>query len=175
MRNRIMASLVMITAVVLVLFSTVECMTIDKKSGVESEETSGGTANAAANFKLRDINNTEVSLSDYIGKQPVLLFFWTTWCPFCIGELGNLNPKYLDLKQEGCELLAVNVGESADKVSKYVKKYNPFFKILLDKDKSVAYSFDVLGVPTYVLLNKKGEIVAQGHRFPDDYKGLISK
>ncbi len=175
MKNRSAAFLVVITAVVFGLFSSAECMTADKRTVGESEGRSGGVESLAVDFKLRDINNIEVSLSDYIGKQPVVLFFWTTWCPYCVKELSNLNPKYLELKQEGCEVLAVNLGESADKVNRYVKKYNPLFKILLDKDKSLASSFDVLGVPTYIFINKKGEIAAREHVFPDDYKEIISQ
>jgi len=168
MKNLIMAFLVMLTVVSFVVLPSTECMSMDKRSS-----SSGGALNLAADFKLRDINNIEVSLNDYKGKQPVLLFFWTTWCPYCVAELSGLNSKYLELKENGCDLLAINVGESADKVSRYVKKYNPFFKVLLDTDKSVSSSFEILGVPTYILLNKKGEIVLQGHGFPNDYKSLI--
>jgi peroxiredoxin len=175
MQNRIAVFLVVLMAVLPVLLPLVESVAMDNKPRGGSEEISGDKVNFAANFKLRDINNIEVSLSDFIGKQPVLLFFWTTWCPYCVEALGNLNPRYLQLKQDGCEVLAVNLGESADKVSKYVKKYNPFFKVLVDRDKSVAYAYDVLGVPTYILINKRGEIAAQTHSFPDDYKGLISQ
>ncbi len=173
MEKQIMAFLVMIMVVAFVLLPSVESMAMDNRQGGGSEELSIGTANLAGNFKLRDINNIEVSLSDYKGKQSVLLFFWTTWCPFCVAELSSLNSKYQELKENSCELLAINIGESADKVIKYVQKYNPFFKVLLDKDNSVASSFDVLGVPTYVLINKKGEIVALDHRFPSEYKSLI--
>lgn len=173
MRNSIIFSLVMIMIVSFVLLFSTECMAMDKRQIGGSEELSVRAVNLAANFKLTDINNTEVSLSDYKGKQAVLLFFWTTWCPFCIGELGDLSPKYGELKENGLELLAINVGESTNKVIKYVKRYNPFFKVLLDKDRAVSYAFDVLGVPTYVLINKKGEVVLQGHSFPSGYKDLI--
>lgn len=130
----------------------------------------------AADFKLSDINNNTVTLSSYRDKQPVFLFFWTTWCPFCRKELKLLSDKYAQLVKDGFALLAINVGEPAYKVDNFIKKYSLAFEVLLDKDAKVAYTYDILGVPTYVLVDKKGYIVFEGNRFPqENYKDLISE
>lgn len=175
MKNREVVSIFMSLFILFGLLSSAACMEIGGKPESTAEISGAKSARAAVNFRLKDINNNEVVLNSYINNQPVLLFFWTTWCPFCVEELSTLNPKYQQLKKDGCELLALNVGESIDKVAKYVKNYNLDFKVLLDKDRTVAFFFDILGVPTYVLINKKGDIVFQGHSFPQEYKGLILK
>lgn len=132
--------------------------------------------NAAADFKLPDINNETVTLSSYRDKQPVWLFFWTTWCPFCREGLKLLSDKYPQLVKDGFELLAINVGETNYKVDNFIKRYSLTFKVLLDKDARVAYLYDILGVPTYVLVDKKGHIAFAGNRFPrENYKDLISE
>ncbi len=41
---------------------------------------------SAPDFKLQDTNGGLVMLSSYKGKQPIILFFWTTWCPYCRRE-----------------------------------------------------------------------------------------
>ncbi len=130
----------------------------------------------APDFKLQDLNQNTFSLSSYKDKQPVILFFWTTWCPFCRNELRLLKDIYPQLVKEGWELFAINVGESAYKVEKFTKDYALNFTVLLDKDTTVVYSYGILGVPTYIILNKDGYIVFKDNYFPKGiYKELISQ
>lgn len=130
----------------------------------------------APDFTLKDINQDTVNLSTYKDKQTVLLFFWTTWCPFCRKELRDLNQMHPELKKDGLEVLAIDVGESLDKVRIFIKSYALSFKVLLDKDTAVAQTYSILGVPTYVLVDKKGSIVFQDHYFPrKEYKGLVAE
>jgi len=129
----------------------------------------------AADFKLKDLNNLSHTLSSYKNKKAVLLFFWTTWCPFCRNELRSLNAIYPKLKKEGWEVFGIDVAESAHKVKKFIKQYSLDFKILLDKDRSTAQSYNIIGVPTFILVDKNGRIVFKGNRFPQTrYKDLIS-
>jgi len=127
----------------------------------------------AANFNLSDLGNKRVSLSDFKDK-PVILFFWTTWCHFCRGELKMLNNIYAELAKDGLELLVINIEEPFYKVDNFTKKYNLAFRVLLDEDGTVAYSYGVIGVPTYIFIDKKGYIVYRSHSFSEEiYKGLI--
>ena len=129
----------------------------------------------APEFKLRDLYYDEISLSSFReDKQPVLLFFWTTWCPFCQRELNVLKDMYGTLAKDGVEVLAIDVGEMPDKVDALVKSYNLSFRVLLDKDSGVANSYGVMGVPTYVLVNQDGFIAFQDNDFPAEYKDLVS-
>ena len=41
-------------------------------------------------IKLKDVNGTEVRLSDFRGKV-VFLNFWTTWCPTCRIEMPSME------------------------------------------------------------------------------------
>lgn len=129
----------------------------------------------APQFSLLDLKGNEINLSDFKDK-PVILFFWTTWCPFCRKELKVLKDIHPDLLKEGWELLVINVGESTYKVDNFLKNYALTFKVLLDQGTAVARAYDILGVPTYILIDQKGEIVFKGHYFPEDsYKDLISR
>ncbi|MDD5155593.1 MAG: TlpA disulfide reductase family protein [Candidatus Omnitrophica bacterium] len=130
----------------------------------------------APDFTLKDLAQKNFTLNDYINKQPVLLFFWTTWCPFCREELKILKEKYAELAKDGLELAAINAGESSLKVERFTKDYNLPFRVLLDKDYAVSNAFDVLGVPTYILIDKKGYIRLVEHSFPKEkYKSIIAE
>ena len=130
----------------------------------------------APGFSLQDMDKNTVELSSYIDKkQPVLLFFWTTWCPFCQKELRTLSKRYGGLVKDGLEVLAIDVGEHLAKVYSFAKAHYLAYRVLIDLDASVARAYDILGVPTYVLINKKGKVVFKDNFFPQQYKDLISK
>lgn len=117
-------------------------------------------------FSLSDLEGKAVSLSEYKGKKAVVLLFWTTWCPYCREELKTLNKEYPSLAKDSIELLTINVGEPKHKVDNFVKSHSLSFKVLLDKDSLVSEDYSLMGVPTYFVINKSGQIVSTGNHFP---------
>ena len=130
---------------------------------------------AAINFTLPNLDNQSVSLSDFQGSG-VLLFFWTTWCPYCREELKKINSMYEELKKEGLIVLVINTGESEMRVENFIRRFSFSYPVLLDKDFDVVESYGVLGVPTYILIDQQGNIVFKSHYFPKrEYKALLLK
>lgn len=121
---------------------------------------------------LSDLAGKSVSISSYKGK-PVILFFWTTWCPYCRKELKALNQRYPAIAKEGIVLLGVNVNEPTYKVQKFFEGYTLNFKMLLDKFGLLADEYSLMGVPTYVFLDKAGREISQTHAFPENYRSLL--
>lgn len=128
----------------------------------------------ATDFVLKDLAGVKYSLSSYKDKQSVLLFFWTTWCPYCLKEMKALNIEYLNLEKKGVALLAINAGEPSEKVSRVVNNYGVFFKVLLDETSAVSEDYRLLGVPTFVLIDKNGKIRFKGNSFPKDHVERLS-
>ncbi|MDD2688862.1 MAG: TlpA disulfide reductase family protein [Candidatus Omnitrophica bacterium] len=149
---------------VLLIFLSVSCVWAQEPS-------------SAVNFKLPDMNGNMFNLGDCINnKEPVILFFWTTWCPYCQIELRSLNEIYPQFKKEGIKLVSIDIGEPGDKVDSFIKAYKLNFKVLLDGNSAVAKSYGILGVPTYILIDRNGKIRATENSFPKDkYKELILK
>lgn len=155
------------------LFFVFVALAVFGTSCIQAEEE---IAKPAPDFKLQDLSQKTITLSDYKGKQPVILFFWTTWCPFCRKEIRILNEKYPELRKEGWELFAINLEEPVYKIENFLKNYTVNFKVLLDRDASIAYAYDLLGIPTYVFIDKKGNIRSVRHTFPqNNLKELISE
>ena len=133
-----------------------------------------GLDTIAPDFQLKDLAGNTVTLSQYKGKQEVLLFFWTTWCPYCRKGLKVLNEKHAQLSKDGMEILAINVSEPASKVDSFVRNSPLTFKTFLDPDADVAMAYKILGFPTYIIVDKKGYIRSNGYSFPEEeYKDLI--
>lgn len=123
-------------------------------------------AENASNFSLMSLSGKTVALDDYKGKNEVILIFWTTWCPFCRDQLTELNGNYEMISAKGIEILAINVGESIEKVEKFVKSRELKYKVLIDAAGSAAGAYSVMGVPTYVIIDKKGQILEKTNSYP---------
>ena len=119
----------------------------------------------AQDFRLKSIYGREVSLGEYLGEKPVLILFWTTWCPYCRSALIDLKEKREYLSDKGIEVLAINIGESPQKVINLVERIGFNFEVLLDRDSKVSDSYGLLGVLTCIIINRLGRIVFNGNRF----------
>lgn len=117
----------------------------------------------ATDFSLKDIDGKQFRLSDFKSKDKVLLFFWATWCPHCLRGLRELKDRKGDYK-----LVTINVGESKERVAKFLRKADYDFRVLLDKDGLASSIYGVLGIPTYIVIDKDFKISYKGYIFPAD-------
>jgi len=112
----------------------------------------------APDFALVDLNGEKHQLSDYKG-QAVFLNFWGTWCKPCEKEMPYINHQYIQYKDKGVQVLAVNVGESELAVKKFRDRYQLTFPILIDKDSQVMNAYGVNPLPITFLIDKNGKVV----------------
>lgn len=120
----------------------------------------------APDFVLEDINGKKVKLSDYKGKL-ILLVFSTTWCPYCRAEIPHFKKLYSQYKGKEFEIFNIDIQESKRKVASFAEKYELPYKVLLDSDGKVAYTYGVRGVPTKILISKDGIILCRECRSVD--------
>ena len=107
---------------------------------------------------FEDFTNNEINLSDYKGKL-VIINFWATWCAPCKKEMPSLDKLYQNSNFKNLEVLAVNMEEPNKlKTKKFFSELNvKKIKIFFDNDLNFLKKFKLRGVPTTVLINKKGE------------------
>lgn len=111
----------------------------------------------APNFVLKDLDGTEVSLSDYQGKF-LMVNFWATWCQYCDEEMPDLMA-FQEKHKDELTVLAINVGEDEKTVKAYMAKKKLDLKVLMDKDNKVAESFVVSAFPTTFLIDPAGKVI----------------
>jgi thiol-disulfide isomerase/thioredoxin len=124
-------------------------------------------------IRLKDINNKDVSISDFRGKI-VFLNFWTTWCPTCRIEMPSMEKLHQKLKNRDFAMVTINLQESADQVKNFFKEYKLSFTALLDTAGEVGAIFSIYQIPTTYILDKKGRIIgkAVGPREWDSKKSI---
>ncbi|MDD5020486.1 MAG: TlpA disulfide reductase family protein [Candidatus Omnitrophica bacterium] len=128
---------------------------------------------AASDFSLETTADSKVTLGDLKGKG-VILFFFTTWCPYCREKLPFLAKEYNAMRAKKIELLPIDAGESKTKVKAFADKQSLPFPILLDTDTAVAEAYGVVGVPTFFLISREGKVVWTGNELPDDYETYLT-
>lgn len=138
---------------------------------VHAEQTLTAIKNTvpAPDFQLLDTDGNTHRLSDYRGK-PVIINFWTTWCPPCREEIPSMNRAWQQLEQEGIAMLAINVGEDEETVFIFSADYPTDFPVLMDQTGAVIAEWPVKGLPTTFVVAPDGTIAyrAIGSREWDD-------
>ncbi len=125
---------------------------------------------------VHTLDGTSTDLAQYIGKQPVLLEFWATWCPVC----KELEPKMLDLaKRYGSQVkfvgVAVSVNESPKRVKLYAEKYGYPYDLVFDTDGNAVTAYDVPATSYIVVIDKSGKVVYTGQGADQDLEAALKK
>ena len=117
-------------------------------------------------FTLMNLDHEAVSLDQLLSKnKAVLINFWATWCTFCVEEMPDLVKLQSRLEAQGFTVLGVDVGESAEQASAFVKKMGINFPIVLDEDNTVAQNYGLVGIPVSYLVRSDGKMLGEYHGF----------
>ncbi|MGD6804094.1 thiol-disulfide oxidoreductase ResA [Rossellomorea aquimaris] len=111
----------------------------------------------APDFVLQDMEGNTHQLSDYKG-QGVFLNFWGTWCKPCEKEMPYMENQYQAFKDEGVQILAVNVGESDFQVNKFIEEHDLTFPVVVDSEIDVQNAYGIKPLPTTLLVDENGII-----------------
>lgn len=154
-------------AFAVLLAACAACGTSASSATPGTPETGGGGTTAAGtlapDFTGRDTAGKTFRLSDHLGKDVVLLDFWSTFCEPCKAEFPHLRAMYDQQKAKG--LLVVGIAmdgpETVADVPAFVKRFELTFPVVTDEDSRIASLFNPKkSMPLSVLIDRGGRIVA---------------
>lgn len=121
-----------------------------------------GKAAEGANLQLLD--GTSSDLSEVLGRKPVYLKFWATWCAPCLEQMPHLNETYEKYRDQ-IAVYAVNLGlnDSLDAVKEVQKEKKLAMPIAVDAEGTIAQKYHVTVTPMHVLIDQQGVIRYVGH------------
>lgn len=113
----------------------------------------------APDFSLKLLGGEKMhSLSDYRGKV-VYLDFWASWCAPCRQSLPALSKLQDELGSEQFEVLAINLDMNPEDALSFLSEYPVSYTVLADKTGSISRAYDLVGLPSSVLVAKDGSII----------------
>jgi glutaredoxin-dependent peroxiredoxin len=95
----------------------------------------------APDFKLFDSDKKEISLSDYRGKNIVVLFFPAAFSSVCTAELCTMRDDIAYYGGLGAEVVAISV-DSLFTLGKFKEDQRLNFPLLSDFNKDISKAFD---------------------------------
>lgn len=179
-RNAFAGRLLRAAAVVSILALAGGCAAGGSQSGSDDAATDAAASRDSrtgrrADFRLATLDGGELGPPD-LASQVVLVDFWATWCVPCHAQADILKDLYPEVRGDGVEFLAVDVGEDRGLVEDFVAS-RPFpYPVLLDPDSRVADSLAIYSLPTLMIVDRGGRIhyVSEGIHDADEIRRLLA-
>jgi len=131
----------------------------------------------APDFTLASRAGKPVSLAQYKG-QVVMINFWATWCGPCREEMPHLEAIHKKYGKMGFTMLGVNVEPDPQAATTWLAKQGKpvSFPILFDTDSKVSKLYKVAGMPSTVIVDRKGKVrlLHKGYKSGDENEYLNS-
>ena len=125
---------------------------------------------------VRTLDGKALDIGAYVGKTPVLLEFWATWCPQC----HALEPSLIAAeKKYGSKVkfigVAVAINQTPDRVKAYTQKHAIKHQIVFDTDGNAADAYDAPATSYVVVIDRTGKIVYTGVGGDQNLEAAIKK
>jgi thiol-disulfide isomerase/thioredoxin len=113
-------------------------------------------ANIISYYKSIDLNKNRLDIKNItLNEKPILVHFWSTWCPTCKIEAANIQTI-----SENFNVLTIAVNSGDDNsIKEYLNKNNLNFKFINDKDGYYSNKFNISVFPTTLIYDKDKNLV----------------
>ena len=125
---------------------------------------------------VADLDGNPVDLSTVIGKKPVLLEFWATWCPRCAALLPRMDAARTRFgDQVEFVAIAVAVGQTPASVKRHLTRHPIPLRLLWDSNGNAVRAFQAPGTSFVVVLNRDGTVAYTGYGEDQDIEGAVAR
>ena len=120
-------------------------------------------AKAPTSTVVETLDGKAFDIGQYVGKTPMLIEFWATWCPLC----KQLEPTMIDVaKKYGSKVkfigVAVSVNQTPERVKLYAEKHGLPMEVYFDRKGAAADAYDAAATSYVVVVDKAGTVVYTG-------------
>jgi len=125
---------------------------------------------------VEDLDGKSVDLGQYIGKRPVLLEFWATWCPLCKALEPSLKAAHA---KYGATVKFVAVGVGVNETPASIKRHlaaDPLpFPVLYDASGAAVRAYQAPTTSYIVVLDRAGKVVYTGAGAEQDISAVLQR
>ena len=111
---------------------------------------------------FEDFYGNKLNLKDYFGRL-IIVNFWATWCEPCKKEMPSLDSLSQNENFKNLTIFPVNIENiNYEKTKKFFSNLNvKKLKIFFDPNLNFVKELKLIGVPTTVIINKRGKEFAR--------------
>ncbi|MFZ1684831.1 MAG: TlpA disulfide reductase family protein [Candidatus Zixiibacteriota bacterium] len=180
-RTGMNSRIVLVFSAAVALYCALSCGSSKEASTPKSQELTPATSTTGAGsqqaivgvpFEAVDANGANHQSTEWLGKKPVVLNFWGTWCPPCRREMPELIRLYKEYEPKGIEMIGFAVKDRPFDVQQFANANDMRWVMLMAND-DIINNYDVVnGIPTTIFIDKNGKEITRfvGARGYDDFK-----
>ncbi|MEO8634163.1 MAG: TlpA disulfide reductase family protein [Gemmatimonadales bacterium] len=125
---------------------------------------------------VNDLDGKPVDLGQWVGKKPVLIEFWATWC----GNCEALLPRFKDAHAkfgERVEFLGVNVtvNQTPERVRRYAGEHGVPFRVLYDDKGTSTRAYMAPATSYVVIIDATGRVVYTGVGTEQQFEATLKR
>lgn len=141
-----------------------------------AQESGIPTGTAAPDAAVETLTGEAATLKSMIGKKPVLIEFWATWC----GNCKELEPTLMAAQKKFGDKVefvgvAVSVNQSVERVRRYTAANMPGFTHFYDRRGNAIEAYDVPATSYVVVIDKAGTVIYTGLGGKQDIDAALTK
>ncbi len=141
-----------------------------------SNSPANSSVGKAPDFSVELLKGDTFRLSDHLGKDVIVIDFWTTFCVPCIAVLRHLQEVQDKYKDRGLVVIGVSMDppETAGQIGPFVNTHHLTFPIAHDVDSQVTNLYNKKTTAPYqVLIGRDGQILKRRETYqPGDETGM---
>ena len=142
----------------------------------EAQDTGLAVGSRAPVVAVRDLDGKTVDLGQYLGKQPLFLEWWATWCEQCDALLPRVRAARAELGDR-VQFLGINVAvnQSPERVRRYVESNDVPFRTLYDDEGASTRAYAAPTTSYVVIVDRAGRVAYTGTGGDQDFLGALRR
>jgi thiol-disulfide isomerase/thioredoxin len=125
---------------------------------------------------VQALDGTPVELARHVGRRPVVVQFWASWCSVC----ESLTPRMREAQRQfggrvDFVVIGVGVNQSRNTMRRYVERHPEPFTFYFDADGAAVRAFEVPATGVVVALDARGRVVYSGAGADQDVVGAARR
>ena len=117
-------------------------------------------------FSATALDGKPISLQQYRGKV-ILLDFWGIWCGFCLAEMPNVKRVYNTYKDQGFDIIGVNLDTDETRLRNYLKENDIQWRQIFSGQKwksPLVQQYHIRSIPAPWLIDRDGTLISREAR-----------
>ena len=145
------------------LAGAVLALTLAGAGALKAQDSAPGVGDKAPAVVVHDLRGNAVDLGRFLGRKPVFLEFWATWCESCEALVPRVRAAQAAYGDQ-VEFIGINVtvNQTPDTVRAYVEQHQLRFQSLFDDEGSSIRAYQVPATSYVVIADRTGRIVYTG-------------